>query len=71
MQDSVKLPFYSRVEEIDANWFGDGSDELEEYAPHYYELLVAFNKKDKALYAIVKSHEEKLHDLLDEFEIGD
>jgi len=69
-QDSVKLPFYSRVEEIDANWFGDGSDELEEYEPHYYELLVEFNKKDKALYEIVKSHGKKLHDLLDEFEIG-
>ncbi|MFK5938497.1 MAG: plasminogen-binding N-terminal domain-containing protein [Sulfurimonas sp.] len=70
VQDSVKLPFYSRVEEIDANWFGDGSDELQEYEPHYYELLVEFNKKDKALYEIVKNHGEKLHDLLDEFEIG-
>ena len=70
VQDSVKLPFYSRVEKIDANWFGDGSDELEEYAPHYYKLLAEYNKKDKRLYDIIKSKGEKLHDLLDEFELG-
>jgi len=68
-QDSVKLPFYSRVEKIEANWFGDGSDELEEYEPHYYELLIESNKKDERLYEIVKNN-EKLHDLLDKFDLG-
>lgn len=69
-QDGVKLPFYSRVDSIEANWFGEGNDELEEYEPHYYELLVEFNKKDKALREIVKNGGEKLSYLLDEFEIG-
>jgi len=70
VQDSVKLPFYTRVEEIDAAWWGEGSDELESYEPHYYELLVEFNKKDKNLYEIIKNGDEKLHYLLDNFEIG-
>jgi len=70
VQDSIKLPFYTRIEEIDANWWGEGSDELESYEPHYYELLVAFNKKDENLYEIIKNGDEKLHYLLDDFEIG-
>jgi len=70
VQDSVKLPFYTRVQEIDANWWGEGSDPLESYEPHYYELLVEFNKKDKRLYEIIKNGDEKLHYLLDEFETG-
>ncbi len=70
-QDSVKLPFYSRVDEIDANWFGEGSDELEEYEPHYYELLVESNNKDTRLYDIIKNNKnEKLHPLLEKFELG-
>lgn len=48
-QTKVELPFYSRVEEIDASWFGEGSDELESYEPYYYELLVEFNQDDKVL----------------------
>jgi len=70
VQDSVKLPFYTRIQEIDANWWGAGSDELESYAPHYYELLVEFNKKNKTLYEIIKNGDENLHYLLDKFEIG-
>lgn len=70
VQDSVILPFYTRVETIDANWWGEGSDELESYEPHYYELLVEYNKKNKNLYEIIKNSDEKYHDLLDEFEIG-
>jgi len=62
-------PFYTRVEKIDAAWWGEGSNEMEHYRPHYYELLVAANKKNSAFYEIVKSHEE-LKDLVDEFEIG-
>ena len=67
-QDSVKLPFYSRVEEIEANWFGEGSDELEEYEPHYYELLVLNNRANKELYEIVKE-KEGLRKLLDKFQL--
>ena len=70
VQDSVKLPFFTRVEEIDAAWWGEGSDKLESYAPHYYKLIVEANKKDKNLYEIIKNGDEKLHYLLDDFEIG-
>ena len=69
MQDSVKLPFYSRVEKIEANWFGAGSNELEEYEPHYYELLVEYNKQNRQFYEIIKSGDAKLHYLLEEFEL--
>ena len=53
-QDSVKLPFYSRVDEIEANWWGEGSGELDEYEPYYYELLIENNPNNtqlKALYS--------------------
>lgn len=43
------LPFYTRVEEIDANWFGEGSDDLEEYEAHYFELLVQNNPNNLEL----------------------
>jgi len=62
-------PFYTRVENIDAAWWGRGSNEMQQYAPHYYELLVNNNPKNRQLYEIVKAHKE-LEDLLDEFEIG-
>jgi len=48
-QESVKLPFYSRVEEIEANWFGEGSDELESYEPYYFELLIKHNPNNAQL----------------------
>jgi hypothetical protein len=64
-----QIPFYTRVTKIEANWWGEGSDEMEDYAPHYYELLVQNNPKNRALFEIVKSHKE-LEDLVDEFEIG-
>ncbi len=70
VQDSVKLPFYTRVEEIDAAWWGEGSSELEEYETHYYELLIESNKENENLYEIIKNGNEKYHDLLDDFEIG-
>ncbi len=70
-QDSVKLPFYSRVKKIDANWFGKGNEELKTYAPHYYELLISSNKKNKQLYEIIKNGDPKLHYLLKKFNIGE
>ena len=69
-QDSVKLPFYSRVEKIEANWWGEGSDELETYEPHYYELLVESNPKNEKLYEIIKNSDEKYHYLLENFDLG-
>ena len=69
VQDSINLPFYTRVEEIEANWWGEGSDELEDYEPHYYELMIDSNKDNIELYNIIKNGDAKLQDLLDNFEI--
>jgi len=69
-QTKVHLPFYTRVNNIDADWWGAGSSRMKHYAPHYYELLVANNKKNKQLFEIIKNGDKKLHYLLDEFEIG-
>ena len=71
VQDDVVLPFYTRVPEIDADWWGEGSDELESYEPHYYSLLVDSNKQNKELYKIIENGDEKLHYLLKEFELKD
>lgn len=70
-QTKVKLPFYTRVDNIDAAWWGSGSSRLESYEPHYYELLVANNKTNKELYEIIKNGDASLHYLLDEFDIGE
>lgn len=67
-QKEANLPFYTRVPEIDANWWGEGSDELEEYEPHYYELMIKANQDNRELYEIVKGGGEKLEDLLEEFD---
>lgn len=63
-----KLPFYSRVADIDANWWGEGSDELKEFTPHYYELMVKNNKNNKNLFDII-SNNEKTDNLVKYFEI--
>ncbi len=55
LQDESNLPFYTRIPEIDANWFGAGSSELDNYEAHYYELLAGANPKNKNLYKIVKA----------------
>jgi len=70
VQDTTKLPFYSRIDTIEANWWGEGSDELEDYEPHYYELLVEYNKKNRELYEIIKNGDKKNHFLLEKFELG-
>ena len=49
VQEKTDLPFYSRVEHIDAAWWGEGSDELESYEPHYYELLAKNNTTNKVI----------------------
>lgn len=63
------LPFYSRVEEIDANWFGEGSGRLESYEPHYFELMVEYNPGSQQLYDYLQSHHSVDKRLLDEFEL--
>ena len=48
-QKSEKVPFYSRVEKIDASWFGEGNSELQDYEPYYYELLYKYNPANETL----------------------
>jgi len=68
-QDKVKLPFYTRVPKIDANWWGEGSNELEDYEPYYYELIAKANPKNRELYEMVKKGGEKLKNALEAFDI--
>ena len=51
-QTEVKLPFYSRINEIDAAWFGEGSDKLKEYEPYYCKLLIDNNPSNKEIQKI-------------------
>ena len=69
VQEKVMLPFYSRVEHIDENWWGEGSEPMTEYEMNYYELLVKANPKNNNLYNIIKKQDEKYHFLLEKFEI--
>ncbi len=66
-----KLPFFSRIEEIRAAWWGEGSDPLEAYDPYYMELMVENNPTSKKLYNYIKTHDSNNTQLLDEFEIGE
>ena len=68
-QKEVNLPFHTRVQKISANWWGEGSSELEEYEPHYYELMIKANPNNRELYDAVKSGGKKLQDLVEEFDI--
>ena len=68
-QESLQLPFYSRVSDINANWFGAGSSKLKVYDPYYYELLIQSNPQNKEYYNLIKNKEQNLTNLLDEFEI--
>ena len=63
-QESVQLPFYSRITEIDAAWWGEGSDQLEAYEPYYCKLLIDNNPKNKEIQNICSM-------LADEIEEGD
>ena len=46
VQEDAQLPFYTRVPNIIANWFGDGSDEMQAYSPYYIELLAQNNPEN-------------------------
>ncbi|MEJ2500646.1 MAG: plasminogen-binding N-terminal domain-containing protein [Campylobacterales bacterium] len=67
--ESTHLPFYSRVETIDSNWFGEGSGTLERYEPYYLRLLVENNPKSQKLYDFIQSHPSADRRLLDQFDL--
>ncbi len=71
-QTSVELPFYTRVQEIDEAWWGEGSEPLTSYEPHYYKLMLEFNKENTKLLDIVKhSKKEEVKKLLKDQNLGD
>ena len=71
-EKETKLPFYSRVDKINAAWWGEGSDELENYEPYYLELMIKNNQDNKTLYNFVKDSDiNNSEDLLDAFDLGD
>jgi len=59
-QKKTKLPFYTRVEEIDAAWWGDGSDEMTSYEPHYFKLLKDTNPNNKQLQSEIEKFNTKV-----------
>ena len=69
VKDNEVLPFYSRVEHIDKNWWGEGSEALTAYEPHYYKLLIDSNPKNVNLYNIIKKQDKKYDYLLKDFKI--
>jgi hypothetical protein len=50
----VSLPFYTRVPEIRAAWWGEGSEKLQHYHSYYLEQLVLNNTNNKELYTLLK-----------------
>jgi hypothetical protein len=70
---NVKLPFYSRVEEITTSWWvwGAASRPLEAYAPHYLELLVNYNPKSKQLYNYISKLDTPEQRLVKKFNIAE
>ncbi len=38
-EQTTQVPFYSHLEKIDADWWGEGSDEIEHYESYYLTLL--------------------------------
>jgi hypothetical protein len=57
-QDGIKLPFYTRVPKIETAWWrfwGEGLEEMKEYEPHYYELLLEANPNNEILKNMMKA----------------
>ena len=44
-----KKPFYTRIGKIEANWFGEGSDEIEDYEKFYDDFVTRHNQNNKKL----------------------
>jgi len=59
-QEETQIPFYTRVQEIEAAWWGEGSNKLEAYEPHYYELLNKANPDNEELENLIKNYKTKV-----------
>ncbi|MDF1876596.1 plasminogen-binding N-terminal domain-containing protein [Sulfurimonas sp. SAG-AH-194-L11] len=58
VQDTLQLPFYSRVVHISSNWWGEGSSELKAYEPYYFGLLKEYNPRNKELLKNIEKFEK-------------
>ena len=61
-QDSTKLPFFSRIENIEAGWFSwfdDGAQTLEDYEEYYYMLLRENNPNNMQLQEEHRKYQNK------------
>ena len=70
-EKTLKLPFYSRVEEISTSWWvwGAASRPLEAYAPHYLKMLVEYNRASKPLYDYINVLKTPEQELISQFKI--
>ena len=68
-QKETTLPFYTRVPKIDAAWWGEGSNELDEYEPHYYRLMVEANPQNRKLLEVAGKNAQKKRSLLEQLGI--
>jgi len=59
--DEVQVPFYTRITNIEANWFGEGNDEIEDYNSYYVDLLAENNPENEWMqtYKAVQDKEAK------------
>ena len=60
-----QLPFYTRVSHIEANWFGEGSDELEEYDAYYIGLIAENNPDNQWIQTYKRTREQAIDDKKD------
>jgi|GEM_PF-255515 len=45
--DEIQVPFYTRITHIEANWFGEGNDEVQDYNKYYVDLLAENNPQNE------------------------
>lgn len=60
--EEIQLPFYSRISNIEANWFGEGSSELEEYSAYYIQLLAENNPENKWIQDYKEAKEQSIEE---------
>lgn len=52
LRKKAEVPFFTRVNKIESNWWGKGSSKIKSYDSYYYELLLQSNPKHKGLQAM-------------------
>jgi hypothetical protein len=68
-KEKTALPFYTRIPEIRAAWWGAGSSRLESYDPYYLEEIALNNPKNRPLYELYKAKFSEQSALLHHFEL--